>query len=69
VAKSRYEPVPAGKQRKSLEHGNSIPAGPCRKAQEVGRNLPENFWPEYCFHIPTISGFFLPESSTWEFTF
>jgi hypothetical protein len=32
----------------------------CRKAQEVGRNPPEEkpniFRPEYCFHVPAISG-------------
>jgi hypothetical protein len=55
-----YEPVPAEKHRKSLEHGSSIPVGnladvfrrfpasSCRKAQEVGRNPPQK--------IRTISG-------------
>jgi hypothetical protein len=36
-----------------------------RRAQEVGRNLPEEkpkiFWPEYCFHVPAISGAFLQD--------
>jgi hypothetical protein len=26
----------------------------------IGKNQ-ENFLPEYCFHIPAISGVFLPE--------
>jgi hypothetical protein len=26
----------------------------------IGKN-PKNFWPEYCFHVPAISGVFLPE--------
>jgi len=39
-----------------------------RKAQEVGRNSPENpkiFRPEYCFHVPTISGAFLQDTMTF----
>jgi len=40
-------------------------AGSSRKAQEVDRNPPEknpeNFRPEYCFHVPAISGVFLQD--------
>jgi len=62
-----YGPVPAGKHRKSLEHGSSIPTGKfsdffrwfptgsCRKAHEIDWNLseknPTNFRSEYCFHF------------------
>ncbi len=29
-----------------------------RKAQVAGRNLPDDFRPEYCFHVRAISGVF-----------
>ncbi len=59
----KYGPVPAGKRRKSLEHGSSIPFGffPIISGrflpeitgswqESTGKN-PDDFRPEYCFHF------------------
>jgi len=70
-------PDPPGKHRKLLEHGSSISAGNCPDFfrwipanflcfpseivwKSSKKNL-ENFQPEYCFHVPAISGVVLPE--------
>jgi hypothetical protein len=38
-----------------------LPVRSDRNRREIiGKNL-DNFRPEYCFHVPTISGVFLPE--------
>jgi hypothetical protein len=47
----KYGPVQEGKSQKIF----------CRKAQVVGRNLPDDFRPEYCFHVRAISGVFLKD--------
>ena len=70
-------PYPAGKHRKSAEHGSSIPAGNFSdffpmfsgrfllERTGIRWNLPEkspkNFRPEYCYQVPLISGVFLRE--------
>jgi hypothetical protein len=63
----------AGKLRKSLEHGSNIPSGispdffvrfppeECKKLIEIYWKNSETFHLEYCFHVPAISGVFLPE--------
>jgi hypothetical protein len=30
--------------------------------QESTGKIPKNFWPEYCFHVPAISGAFLRDT-------
>ena len=70
-------PFPAGKHRKSAEHGSSIPAGNfldffpmfsdrfLLERTGIRWNSPEkspkNFRPEYCYQVPLISGVFLRE--------
>jgi hypothetical protein len=51
----KYWLVPAGKHLKSVEHGSSIPAG----------NFPDDFRPEYCFHLTPIFYVFLQDTLTF----
>jgi hypothetical protein len=32
--------------------------------ESTGKN-PDNFWPEYCFHVPALSGVFVHDPVTW----
>jgi hypothetical protein len=66
----KYESVPAGKHRKSIKHGSSIPTGksldffrwlparfsffPTENIRKSPKKNPKNFWPKYCFHVPSI---------------
>jgi hypothetical protein len=38
-----------------------VPVETHRNRPEIIGKSPDNFWPEYCFHIPAISGVFLPD--------
>jgi len=42
--------------------GGFLPTSCAFRQERVAKN-PDNFWPEYCFHVPVISGVFLPGSA------
>jgi hypothetical protein len=44
--------------------GRFLPESRGSWQESTGKNL-DNFWPEYCFHVPAISGVFLQETMTF----
>jgi len=42
-----------------------IPAGKHRKLAGIHRKKSENFRPEYCVHVPAISGVFLQDTAAF----